>query len=97
MNALFDIQFTRRHITRCRAKSAALRVSGKSPVAAARYLLRTLRRENPQGVYSLVSVAPAGTDASFAAQAERARRAVRSRKHTGERLEVLRAVARGTK
>ena len=97
MNALFDIRFTRRHITRSRATSSALRVSGKTAVSAARYLLRTLRRENAQGVYSLVSVAPVVAAAAFAEQATRARRAVRSGKATGERLEILRAVARGTR
>jgi len=96
MNALFEITFTRRHISRSRAKRDVRYVLGSTPANAARYLLRTLRR-NPQGVFSLVSVAPAVNDGSFAGAAVRARRAARRATISEADREVFRAIARGVR
>ena len=90
---IFEILFTRRHITRKRAAKCTLRVSGKTPASAARYLIRDLRRRNSQGVFSLVSIAPVVASETFLSQVQRARKALR--KASGERLEILRAVAKG--
>jgi len=93
--ALFDICFTRRHVARRRGVRDMLRVEAGSPSGAAKYLLRALKRNSPQGVFSLVSVRPVGPSDAFAKTAKRAKRALRGGKADGERLEVLRAVANG--
>ena len=89
----FDISFTRRHISRRRSVKTTLRVSGKTPASAARYLIRNLRRSQPQGVFTLLRVEPSASTDTFLNYATRARKAMR--KAQGERLEILRAVAKG--
>ena len=90
----FEIEFTRRHISRSRAKRDVFFVVGKTPASAARYLMRRLRK-NTQGVYSLVSVAPRDNSDAFLPFVKRARKAARKYSSNEDKREVFAATARG--
>lgn len=94
---LFEVNFTRKHLARKRAKADRLHVLGRSPVDAARFLLRTLKRGSAQGVFSLVSVAPVVPTDEFSNHILRARRKLRKGDVAGEQREIFRAVARGAR
>jgi hypothetical protein len=98
METWFDIQYKRRHLTSKRSARDTTRVLAKTPFAAAKLLFSSLRRNCPAGVYEVIAIAPAfGLTESFQRVAKSARKAVRRAKQSQERLEVLRAIARGAK
>ena len=96
MESWFDITYRRRHMSRKMSVLDRARVLGKSPLAAAQYLMKVLRKGNSQGVYTLVSISPVVPDEGFANVVARARKAIRrNREMPAARKEIFQAISRG--
>lgn len=96
MDNWFDIQYTRRHVNRKPAVADRARVLAKTPAAAIRFLLNSLRRNSRAGVYQVVAVAPANGGCDVAAVAA-AKKALRRAGLAKSRIAILKAIVRGAK